>query len=423
MDAHTPAQHLSQAPAQSAPAPIGEAQGPLSIQDPGDCMALVRHTFGRLPQQSLIVIGLLQGYTGGHMRIDLQPALRDPFTSARLVADCLAGEGSCPTPEAALVVLIGDDPVSPEQDEQWRACLDALTMMLDSEYCVRIVQTWFVSGDHVRDPLCTDLGCCDLPGRHLSDLRVPNLGGPLGAGPGREAPPLDRAADTFLAGAPAADPALIAHLAESRRDHPQRQDKHAPRGLLHAWDLALRQQLNPTPDSGGDSVEPAAQAERLTMLLGQLRTGFGRDLLIPLATLSIDHALLGLHLDERAGEEPVDPVEEVMLQDYAKSFFGETGRRPDWPRVDALEAVLRELVPYAHGAERENLLCLMGWIEWVRGRGSAAGSFVDRCLAEFPDNGFSQVIESLMQFKGVCLWARVKQHSWSWSRNSMTGPD
>lgn len=416
MDAHTPV-----------------TQGPLSVQDPGHCMALVRHTFGRLPQESLIVIGLLRGYTGGHMRIDLPPALQDPFTSARLVADCLAGEGSAPTPEAALVVLIGEGPVTPEQDDVWRACLDALTMMLDSEYCVRIVQTWFVSGDHVRDPLCTDPGCCNLPGRRLSDLTLPHLGGPLGAGPGRETQPLDRAADAFLTGAPGADPKLTAYLAQLRRDHPEGRDQHTPRCRLYAWDLALREQLDSARKSGNQRksgshlMDPAARAERLTELLGQLRSGSGRDLLIPLAALSLDHALLGLHLDHRAREVPSvipgDAAEEAMLQDCAKSFFGETGSRPDWRRVDSLESVLRELVPYARGPERENLLCLMGWIEWVRGRGSAAGSYVDRCLTEFPQNQFCQVIESLMQFKGVCLWARVKQHSWSWSRNSMADPD
>lgn len=181
MDAHTDSPHqrdpLQQGrgrriePAPGKPAstdpvflePAMPSRGPLEIQDPGDCLALLRHTFSSPPRDSLVVVGLLDGATGGHMRIDLAPALREPVSSARLIADCLAGEGSAPAPEAALVVLIGEVDPSPEQDRTWRACLDALRLMLESEYCVRIVQVWFLAGGHIRDPRCPDPQCCSLP--------------------------------------------------------------------------------------------------------------------------------------------------------------------------------------------------------------------------------------------------------------------
>lgn len=461
MDAHTDSPHqrdpLQQSrgrriePAPGKPAttdpvllePAMPRRGPLEIQDPGDCLALLRHTFSSLPRDSLVVVGLLDGATGGHMRIDLAPALREPVSSARLIADCLAGEGSAPAPEAALVVLIGEDDPSPEQDRTWRACLDALRLMLESEYCVRIVQVWFLAGGHIRDPRCPDPQCCSLPGRRVADLRIPLLAPPADAGSGPEAWPLEKTAHRFLDGAPRADPAMVALLKELRADREGSSGSFNGRRVLESWDLALRCQLAAAQNTGlgeapGDLSEvqgqtqgqaqgpagavcaapgePRARAAWFNRLLGQLRTSFGRDLLIPLAALGLEHAVLGL---EQAQSDPErGSAEDPRLRDYAGSFLGETSSRPDWDRVDALETVLRELVPYAREAERENLLALMAWVEWARGRGTASGSFIDRCLEEFPHNEFSRLIEELMRLKGVCRWARVKQHSWSWGRGA-----
>lgn len=223
-------------------------------------------------------------------------------------------------------------------------------------------------------------------------------------------------------------------LEEARRNEDQYPARNTRRGLA-AWDLALTQlsrSSDPTSPIGAAPwqgtreharQEPNAQAQKIIDLLAPLRTGFERDLLIPLAALGLDQAMLGLRRRPGLETAALDPADARLWQDYASCFLGETERAPDWDRVDALESVLRELVPYARGVERENLLCLMAWIEWARGRGTAAGSFIDRCLQEFPDNEFSRLIERLMQLKGVCLWARVKQHSWSWSRSSVATAD
>jgi len=395
----------------------------LDIQVAGDCLGLVEHTFGSLPDESLIVIGLLDGFTGGHMRVDLPPALADPFPSARLIAECLAGEDSDPTPEAALVVMISKTVPSAPQDALWRACLDSLNLILESEYCVRIVQTWFIAGGYIRDPQCSEARCCDLPGQDVALLQDrPSIPGLQPESPARR--PLHEAAQLFLAQAPPADPELVHRCQQAREQQvggPQSRSAHtrAPAHrrfqsqgqgaelLLKRWDTALEELRK-------DAVSPSKDV--LVDLLAQLRSGTGRDLLIPLATHGFDVARVGVEGVHPGIRPSAERVLDKRLADYAGSFLGETGRRPDWERVDALERLLQQLVPYAQDSERENLLCLMAWIEWARGRGTAAGSFVDLCLAEFPQNQFSQLIERFMQLKGVCQWARVKRHSWSWSQ-------
>ncbi len=366
----------------------------------------MEHTFGGLPRDSLIVIGLLDGFTGGHMRIDLSPALADPFASARMIADCLAGPGAEPAPEAAMVMLIGEGPASIEQDAAWSSCLEALGLILEAEYCVRIVQCWFLAAGHIRDPACTEHSCCELPGQPVDELLGPSTEQSEPAV--RRPRPLRDAAELFLRQAQAPDPTVLDRVQRNRRSPEQGLDPAAAQRLLHRWDVVLEAL---TRGIGTGAVEHAPE------LLKQLQSASSRDLLIPLATVGLPATLIGLQAEHGDGRAPQGPAQERLLADYASSFLGETGRRPDWERVDALEQVLGELVPYAAGSERENLLCVMAWIEWARGRGTAAGSFIDQCLAEFPDNQFSRLIDQLMQLKGVCLWARVKRHSWSWAQN------
>ncbi len=382
----------------------------MDIQQPGDSARLVEHTFGCLPSDSLIVIGLLGGFTGGHMRINLGPALADPFAAARMIAECLAGPGAEPAPEAAMVMLIGEAPTSPEQDAAWSSCLEALGLILEAEYCVRIVQCWFLAAGRIRDPACTEHSCCKLPGQPLHELLGhpdEHSGRPGGTGPaGRR--PLRDAAERFLQQAPAPEATVLDRVQQARRTQERRLDAAAAERLLHRWDVVLQALLRGSGSPTADEVPE---------LLKQLRTASSRDLLIPLATVGLPATLAGLQADHSDARGPRGPAQEQLLADYASCFLGETGRRPDWDRVDALEHVLGALVPYVVGSERENLLCLMAWIEWARGRGTAAGSFIDQCLAEFPENQFSRLIDRLMQLKGVCLWARVKKHSWSWAQN------
>lgn len=406
MDSAAPAGHPFDGP--HGPAAPAERTGTsrLDIQQPGDSARLVEHTFGCLPSDSLIVIGLLDGFTGGHMRIDLGPALTDPFAAAQMVAECLAGPGAEPAPEAAMVMLIGTTPASRGQDAEWSRCLEALGLILEAEYCVRIVQCWFLCAGHVRDPSCSEHSCCKLPGQPIEEL----LGHPTGHSQSavRRPRPLRDAAELFLRQAPAPEATVLERVQLHRRSPEQRLDPAAAQRLLHRWDILLEALARGT---GADAAQDAPE------LLKQLRSASSRDLLIPLATVGLPATLMGLEADHGDGRRPTGPAQARRLEDYASCFLGETGRRPDWERVDALEHVLGALVPYAAGSERENLLCVMAWIEWARGRGTAAGSFIDQCLAEFPENQFSRLIDRLMQLKGVCLWARVKKHSWSWAQS------
>ncbi|WP_258933097.1 DUF4192 domain-containing protein [Nesterenkonia pannonica] len=60
------------------------------LDRPGDALALVQHTFGYMPQESLVLIGLAGGSSGGHLRVDLAGGAADPYAMARQCAEWLA---------------------------------------------------------------------------------------------------------------------------------------------------------------------------------------------------------------------------------------------------------------------------------------------------------------------------------------------
>src|SRR5699024_8571635 len=84
----------------------------LSIDRPGDALALVRHTFGQLPEDSLVLIGLHGGTTGGHLRMDLSPALMNPESAAETAAGWLAGPEAEPVPQALLSLIFSSEVAS-----------------------------------------------------------------------------------------------------------------------------------------------------------------------------------------------------------------------------------------------------------------------------------------------------------------------
>lgn len=78
---------------------------PLSASEQTDALALVHHTFAYIPQQSLVLIGLADGCTGAHLRVDLDPVIRAESATAHQLADYLCYDEQH-TPEALLIIVL-----------------------------------------------------------------------------------------------------------------------------------------------------------------------------------------------------------------------------------------------------------------------------------------------------------------------------
>lgn len=148
--------------------PRGGPAPALSVDRPGDALALVRYTFGRLPSDSLVLIGLHGGTTGGHLRLDFTAALDQPRHCAQKAAAWLAGPEAEPVPEAVLAAVFTDTPLTRGRRSGSRV-VQELQRILELKYNCPLVKTWHVAGGFVRDFECADGSCCPYPGLDVEE--------------------------------------------------------------------------------------------------------------------------------------------------------------------------------------------------------------------------------------------------------------
>lgn len=61
---------------------------------------------------------------------------------------------------------------------------------------------------------------------------------------------------------------------------------------------------------------------------------------------------------------------------FGDTLTGKFTARPDWDRVDGAEAIAFELMKAVPAGQRAPMLTLMGWLEWLKGRGSQADRYL-----------------------------------------------
>jgi hypothetical protein len=61
---------------------------------------------------------------------------------------------------------------------------------------------------------------------------------------------------------------------------------------------------------------------------------------------------------------------------FGDTLTGKFTARPDWDRVDRAEAVAFELMKAVPAGQRAPMLTLMGWLQWLKGRGSQADRYL-----------------------------------------------
>lgn len=389
--------------------PRGGPAPALSVDRPGDALALVRYTFGRLPSDSLVLIGLHGGTTGGHLRLDFTAALDQPRHCAQKAAAWLAGPEAEPVPEAVLAAVFTDTPLTRGRRSGSRV-VQELQRILELKYNCPLVKTWHVAGGFVRDFECADGSCCPYPGLDVEEqltaalTRSPQLA---------SLPPASSPAhiiETFL-GVPPAPHAPTEEMISSARKCAGR--AHRGRSELRLWDVSL-QEITAT-----GRCESVVNPGHTALLLRSAEDALLVQALAPLAAAGTETAQSGCRSPASVGEREAVPAHSAAdrtYQDFAAALTGTTAAPPDWKRVEALDALLHLLIPY-QGPQRLNLLALKGWIEWAKGSGSSATLAVDKCLQEEPEHLLGGFLRELFEASGPCSWARAKQLSYGWWRS------
>ncbi|MFF2496147.1 DUF4192 family protein [Agromyces sp. NPDC058064] len=113
----------------------------------------------------------------------------------------------------------------------------------------------------------------------------------------------------------------------------------------------------------------------------------------------------GMAIDELLVVEPADGAGEPVSEMLARLLLGQTTLRPERPRVERAVDVVRRLVadaPESHGA---GPLCILAWLLWALGRGSAAGAILDTALELDPDHTMATLLLRHLGSGALPEWA------------------
>lgn len=125
-------------------------------------------------------------------------------------------------------------------------------------------------------------------------------------------------------------------------------------------------------------------------------------------------------LQARSGETMDDVVRRAIAEgvvdpdDDEASYLlaGQGTRRPSRERVLGVIDLLRYLIAHTPDRYRVGPLCLVSWLSWSLGRGTAAGTFVDMALKINPSHSMATLLYS--------MYATGMLPEWAYSDGSLT---
>ena len=80
------------------------------------------------------------------------------------------------------------------------------------------------------------------------------------------------------------------------------------------------------------------------------------------------------------------------------------GPSPDADRIERAASLLTALISRADDADRVAPLCMLAWLAWARGRGSAAGVHIDEARAIAPDYSMGRLLDTLFSTGAMPEW-------------------
>ncbi|MDJ0336019.1 DUF4192 family protein [Salinibacterium sp. G-O1] len=129
---------------------------------------------------------------------------------------------------------------------------------------------------------------------------------------------------------------------------------------------------------------------------------FGEAILQSNAQYHLLQAESGSTMDEVVQRE-VD-AGRIDLDDSNNLLGGKGSRRPNVPRVKGCIELLKELIANIPDHYRPGPLCMLSWLQWSLGRGSAAGTASDMALAIDPNHSMALLLNTMLDAGMLPEW-------------------
>lgn len=413
----------------------------LSFSKGQDILSYVSHALGYWPVDSLVCITMSGNILGATLRTNLlrprssadvpggsfrpdragRPAAADLAQYVREILRYLAADKGA---DGVLLAVFG----SRDWEESGRAPYGWMVEAVEGALAASgrpVKHTWYVGPEHWRSYYCTDPQCCGWPGRPVSEITDSALNAEMiFRGSSYESGPQTLARD---AAEPLPDDVrsrIRAATETALRELAGQQCRDAQfRATLEVWEGAVST-ISGTPDDGTSGY-----------LLASLDSVTVRDSVLVLCSVGPQLALEGAALcglltpsvcepvhpagwhpgpDELAGVRArFSAAAGCPADDFGPVLVGQGRSRPDWGRIAKASDLLVHLARGGSGDGRAAALTMLAWLQWCRGRGSAADSYLDLALAASPGYRLAVLLQGLLGMGSVCGWARDRTTAWN----------
>ena len=345
----------------------------LRAREPRDLLSYVPYRLGFPPRESLVMVCLAagRGRVGLVARQDLPPGWSGLGSIARLLAALAERDAAA----AVFLIVYRSEPVPPHVV----ATLELAFRGVD----IRVDDIFHLDDERYRCLTCSRPGC-PREGRPLTDLQSSLVGAEMVLrGSGLVA---DRAALVgdleHVRGEASADLDAELTRAGTRWTSRGRLLVRRRTEALRTWNAAVR-------DTLADATH-ALSPRAVAVLVTALQDVAVRDAVIlrtvPGGEPGADACLRGV------SEGP--EVDAALTAAFGAAGTPTPAVAPDPDLVEAVEAVLRQLVRAVDDDRRTGPLSVLAWLAWWRGDGALADLLVEKLLAAAPEHTLGQLLRT-----------------------------
>lgn len=333
---------------------------PIKFTAAADILAFIPHTLGEAPNESFVALTMQGNRLGATLRMDA-PFGADPLDYAQTLVSYLTAD------EAATgsILAIYTDENSSDNPRPYSEHVAALRTELDIAG-MPLRYAWMVTSEVWMNYLCTNPLCC---AEEPLDAITTSTGN----------------AALIYAGSNITgftEPAPFTGDAGTREAIAAYRPDGWPEALENSrsqWDQVL----------GNPATLTARTAQELA---GAFQHPTTRDYLMTDVITSAP-----------------DQFTSVML--------GVFPTRPDWARVDTAQEVAFELMKATPEGQRAPVLCLIGWLEWLKGKSSFAARYFKLALEDTTDYRLAVLLAELVNRGLVADCARNPEKSYARPKN------
>lgn len=320
----------------------------LKATSPADILGFIPHALGFTPRNAFVLLTVQGRQLGATLRIDA-PTTGEPADYARRVVNYLAVDEKA---TAALLAVYAD---ADEHPSPYLAHLEAIKRELTLAD-MPLKDAWLITPTHWRG-LLSDTGSQPVEAITDSQLNAAMIytGSNHHNATAQYSP---------FTGDPGTGTRIQALIPSASLE-----DITAARNL---WTQTL------------GKADNAPDTDRAVQLVASLHNPIIRDLMF---------------CDVVADSLPVD------FSNIGNIILG-TGISPDWSRVDTAQDTARVLITAAPEGFRAPMLCLIGWLEYLKGRASVAVEHLDLAAADTPGYRLAQLLTEVVHQGNVAATAQ-----------------